>query len=184
MIFTILTGAKVAEQTIATEYRSNIQVKTSPSFVPPVRIFFEDFKDERPQPEQVGENLENKGKRVLILTGDPRAAGKLMRLGLRREFQKKGFQTIDQPDQAEKFIGGTIIKFWTVETNRYNTETQLRVEVRDSAGTIYFSRLITGVGKNFGRSLSPVNYNESFGDSPGHDHRGPFGRPGLSPGPG
>jgi hypothetical protein len=102
---------------------------------------------------------------VLVVTGDPRAAGQLVRTALQTELRKKGFQTVDQADRADKLLSGSILKFWTVETNRYHTQTELRVEVRDAGGKIYFSKVIAGVGKNFGRSLSEVNYNESFSDS-------------------
>ena len=72
---------------------------------------------------------------------------------------------MDQAGQADKIVGGSLVKFWTVETSRYNTETQVKMEVRDPSGRVTFSRLVTGTGKNFGRSLSETNYNESFSDS-------------------
>ena len=84
---------------------------------------------------------------------------------LTNEFRKKGFTLVDQAGQADKIVGGSLIKFWTVETSRYNTETQVKMEIRDPSGRVTFSRLVTGTGKNFGRSLSEINYNESFSDS-------------------
>jgi hypothetical protein len=165
LLLLVFQRAEGADRMIAAEYKPNAKVKTSPSHIPPVRIFFEEFKDERPQPQQVGENLENKAKRVLVVTGDPRAAGQLVRTALQTELRKKGFQTVDQGDRADKLLSGTILKFWTVETNRYHTQTELRVEVRDAGGKVTFSKVIAGIGKNFGRSLSEVNYNESFSDS-------------------
>ncbi len=72
---------------------------------------------------------------------------------------------MDQAERADKLLSGSILKFWTVETTRYHTQTELRVEVRDAGGKVTFSKVIAGVGKNFGRSLSEVNYNESFSDS-------------------
>ncbi|MBI5584401.1 MAG: hypothetical protein HY892_11305 [Deltaproteobacteria bacterium] len=165
LLLMALNGAEGAERTIAAEYKPNAKVKSSPASVPALKIFFEEFKDERPNPQQVGENLENKGKRVLVVTGDPRASGQLVRSALQTEFRKKGFQTVDQPERADKFITGSILKFWTVETTRYNTQTEVRVEVKDARSKVYFSKVLAGVGKNFGRSLSETNYNESFSDS-------------------
>jgi hypothetical protein len=166
IIFIFLTsGAKTAQQTISLEYKPNAKVKASPHTVPPLRIFFGDFKDERPDPRQVGENLEDKAKRVVIATDDPKAPGRLIESVLTNEFRKKGFRLVDQAGQAEKIVGGSLLKFWTVETSRYNTETQIKLEIRDSSGQVSFSRLVTGTGKNFGRSLSETNYNESFSDS-------------------
>jgi hypothetical protein len=166
IFFIFLTsGAKAAQQTISLEYKPNAKVKTSPASVPPVRIFFGEFKDERPDSRQVGENMEDKAKRVVIATDDPKASGHLVEAALTNEFRKKGFKLVDQAGQADKIVGGSLIKFWTVETSRYNTETQVKMEVRDPSGRVTFSRLVTGTGKNFGRSLSETNYNESFSDS-------------------
>jgi DNA-directed RNA polymerase subunit H (RpoH/RPB5) len=165
LLLMALNAAEGAERMIATEYKPNAKVKGSPAFITPLKIFIEEFKDERPNPQQVGENLENKGKRVLIVTKDPRAAGQLVRSALQTEFRKKGFQEVDQPDRADKILTGALLKFWTVETTRYNTQTEVRVEVKDARGKVYFGRVYSGVGKNFGRSLSEVNYNESFSDS-------------------
>ena len=166
IFFIFLTsGAKTAQQTISLEYKPNAKVKASPAAVPPLRIFFGAFKDERPDPRQVGENTEDKAKRVVIATDDPKASGQLVEAALTNEFRKKGFILVDQAGQADKIVGGSLLKFWTVETSRYNTETQVKLEVRDLSGRVTFSRLVTGTGKNFGRSLSETNYNESFSDS-------------------
>jgi len=57
-----------------------------------------------------------------------------------------------------------LVRFWTVETNRYNSQTQLRV--RSKTGTAgSTSAGLFRAGKNFGRSLSETNYNESISDS-------------------
>ena len=166
IFFIFLTsGAKTAQQTISLEYKPNAKVKASPASVPPLRIFFGEFKDERPDPRQVGENTEDKAKRIVIATDDPKASGHLVAAALAAEFRKKGFRLVDQAGQADKIVGGSLIKFWTVETSRYNTETQVKMEVRDPSGRVTFSRLVSGTGKNFGRSLSETNYNESFSDS-------------------
>ena len=166
ILFIFLTsGAKTAQQTISLEYKPNAKIKASPASVPPVRIFFGEFIDERPDPRQVGENTEDKAKRVVIATDDPKASGQLVAAALTNEFRKRGFRLVDQASQADKIVGGSLVKFWTVETSRYNTETQVKMEVRDPSGRVTFSRLVAGTGKNFGRSLSETNYNESFSDS-------------------
>ena len=166
ILFIFLTsGAKPGQQTISLEYQPNAKIKAFPASVPPVRIFLGEFKDDRSDPRQIGENLEDKAKRVVIATDDPKASGHFVAAALTNEFRKKGFKLVDQAGQADKIVGGSLIKFWTVETNRYNTETQVKMEIRDPSGRVTFSRLVTGTGKNFGRSLSETNYNESFSDS-------------------
>ena len=154
-----------AEQSIHLEYKPNAKLKRSPASVAGSKIYFEDFRDQRAQPRQLGENLEDKEKRVLVVTSDPQGAGHLVRSALDKEFRNKGFSVVGGPGSAEKIIGGTLIKFWTVETNRYNSQTQIKVEVKDKSGGIHYSKMVSGTGKNFGRSLSETNYNESISDS-------------------
>jgi hypothetical protein len=159
------SGARGPEQTIHLEYKPNAKVKRSPSSVPSQKIYFDEIRDQRPQPRLLGENLEEKDKRVVVVSSDPHAAGNLVKSALEKEFRNKGFSVVGSPGQAEKIIGGSLVKFWTVETNRYNTETLIRLEVRDRNGRVLFNRNYAGSGKNFGRSLSEGNYNESFSDS-------------------
>jgi len=147
------------------EYKPNAKVKKSPSSVPAQKIFFDEFRDQRSQPSLVGENLEDKGNRVVVVSSDPQAAGNLVKSALNKEFRNKGFSVVGSPGQAEKVVGGALVKFWTVETNRYNSETLLRLEVRDKNGRVLFQKNYSGAGKNFGRSLSETNYNESISDS-------------------
>ncbi len=157
--------ARGSEQTIQVEYKPNAKVKKSPSSVPSQKIFFDEFRDQRSQPRQLGENLEDRGNRVVVVSSDPQAAGNLVKSALSKEFRNKGFSVVGSPGAAEKIIGGSLVKFWTVETNRYNTETLLKLEVRDKNGRVLFQKNYSGSGKNFGRSLSETNYNESFSDS-------------------
>ena len=157
--------ARGPEQAIQLEYKPNAKVKRSPSSVPPQKIYFDDFRDQRPQPRQLGENLEEKDKRVVVISSDPQAAGNLVKSALNKEFRNKGFSVVGSPGQAEKIVSGMLLKFWTVETNRYNSDTLVKLEVRDKNGRVLFNRNYSGTGKNFGRSLSENNYNESISDS-------------------
>jgi uncharacterized lipoprotein YajG len=154
-----------AEQNIHLEYKPNTKVKRSPATVPGSKIFFGEMRDQRANPRQVGENLEDKEKRIVVVSPDPQGAGGLVRSALSKEFGSKGFAVVGGPGAADKIIEGALVKFWTVETNRYNSQTQLRLEVKDKNGGVHFSRTYSGSGKNFGRSLSETNYNESISDS-------------------
>ncbi|MBI5584400.1 MAG: hypothetical protein HY892_11300 [Deltaproteobacteria bacterium] len=164
-ITVLLSAAYGADHNISLEYKPNTKVKRSPATVPGHKIFFGEFRDQRANPRQVGENLEDKEKRVIVVVSDPHGAGHLVRAALSKEFGSKGFSVVGGPGLADKIIEGTLVKFWTVETNRYNSQTQLRLDVRDKSGGVVFSRTYSGSGKNFGRSLSETNYNESISDS-------------------
>ena len=161
----VLTGAKQAEKNFGLQYKPNNKVKVTPGPLPPVKIFIEEFKDERPNPQEIGENLEDKGKRIVIVTSGPKGAVHFIQSALTQEFKEKGFSLENQLTYAVKIIGGSLLKFWTVETNQYQSQSQIRIEVKDRHGQVYYQNTFSGTGKNFGRSLSEANYYESFSDS-------------------
>jgi hypothetical protein len=165
VVATTAPGVKAAVQTITPDFKPTISLKQTPAFVPPNTIFFDEFQDERPNPEQVGENIENKSQRILVSTGDPQAVRRWVSRVLAAEFKKKGFQVLDRPAQADKILTGSIVQFWTVETTRYATETRLRFVVKDRLGKVYFDRELAGKAKNIGRRLSAAHYNEGFSNS-------------------
>jgi len=53
----LTTGAKIAQQTISLEYNPNAKVQASPAFVPPVMIFFDEFKSETNYDESLNDSL-------------------------------------------------------------------------------------------------------------------------------
>jgi uncharacterized lipoprotein YajG len=152
------------EKAIQLRYKPNNEARVNPR-VPAVKIFLEDIRDARSNPRAIGENLEEEGNRVLITTADPQGAKNFVKSALVAEFSDKGFHLVDSSGQAGKIIAGTLVRFWTVETSRYNSQTHLKIEVKDKSGNTYLSKTYTGTGKNFGRSLSEQNYYESFSDS-------------------
>jgi uncharacterized lipoprotein YajG len=152
------------EKTIQLRYKPNNEAKVHPK-APAVKIYFEEFRDTRSNPRAIGENLEDESNRVLVTTSESNGARNFVKSALGTEFNRKGFQLVDSQGEAVKIITGTLVKFWTVETNRYNSQTQVRIEVKDKLGNTYLNKTYSGTGKNFGRSLSEQNYYESFSDS-------------------
>ena len=152
------------EKTIQLRYKPNNEAKVHPK-APAVKIFLDEFRDARSNPRAIGENLEDEGSKVLITTSDTNGARNFVKSALGTEFNRKGFQLVDSPGEAGKIVNGTLVRFWTVETNRYNSQTQLRIEVKDKQGNTYLNKTYSGTGKNFGRSLSEQNYYETFSDS-------------------
>jgi hypothetical protein len=153
------------EKVIQLQYKPNEKVKVQPRNVPSVKIYIEEVRDARPHPREIGENQEEKDQKVLIATSDGGGARQFVRSALNKEFRDKGFSVEDGSGQAQKIIGGTLMKFWTIETNRYNSQAQLRIEVKDKTGAVYFNKTYSGTGKNFGRSLNEQNYYESSSDA-------------------
>jgi hypothetical protein len=91
----------------------------------------------------------------------PRRSAKIWKIRIRN----KKFSVEDNAGAASKIVAGTLIKFWTVETSNYDSQTQIKIEVKDRNGRVQYNRTYPGVGKNRGRSLSDTNYNESISNS-------------------
>jgi hypothetical protein len=125
----------------------------------------EKVRDERPNPREIGENLENKDKRIVILTADEHGAAGFVQSVLKEHFRNKGFQVEENPSGEGKILRGSLVKFWTVEEKRYRSEVLVKLEVRDKANHLYYQRTYAGEGSNFGRSLSEGNYQESISES-------------------
>jgi uncharacterized lipoprotein YajG len=155
--------AKSDSLKIDLEFKPRESVKVQPKNVPPGKIFFEPVQDARPNSRAIGENLEDKGQKVSILASNEPSS--FVRSVLIREFRNKKFSVEDSAGTASKIVSGTLVKFWTVETSNYDSQTQIKIEVKDRNGRVHYSRTYPGVGKNRGRSLSDTNYNESISNS-------------------
>jgi hypothetical protein len=158
-------NAKSDSLTVDLEFKPRENVKVQPKNVPSGKIFFEPIQDARSNPRTIGENLEDKDQKVTIRASNNNEPASFVRSVLIREFRSKKFSVEDNAGTASKIITGTLIKFWTVETSTYDSQTQLKIEVKDRAGRVHFNRTYAGVGKNRGRSLSDTNYDESISNS-------------------
>ena len=157
-------GGEEEKKTIQVKFKPTAIIKKGPATTPGSKIFFEVFKNETGQPEQVGENLE-KGNTTRILTSDLEAPGQLVATAFKKEFQGMGFSLAEGPNQANRIISGAILRFWSLETKSYETVVRLKVLVKDQAGKVLLTKTYAGSSRRFGRSLSQDNYNESFSDS-------------------
>lgn len=153
------------DKEINLQYIPKDKVKVSPKILPIEKIYFEEVKDTRSSSREIGENKEDKRKTIKILASQEDGAGQLLLIVLKKEFQEKGFKIETNPLGASKIISTTLLKFWTLEESRYNTEIQLKIEVRDKMGESFFSKTYSSTGTNSGRSLSDVNYNECISEA-------------------
>lgn len=158
-------SAEAKDQTINLKYTPREKVKVKPRNVAAEKIFFEEVDDARSRPKEIGENKEDKSKPIKILTSKDDGAGQFTLSVLKTEFQEKGFKLENSPNEASKIVYTTLLKFWTVEDSNYNTEIQLRVEVKEKRGEVFFKKTYSSTGTNKGRSLSEGNYNECISDA-------------------
>lgn len=158
-------SAEAKDKTINLQYIPREKVKFNPKIVSTEKIFFEAIIDSRSQSREIGENIEDKKKPIKILTSREDGAVEFLLLILKKEFNEKGFKIETNPSGASKIISTTLLKFWTEETSTYNTEMQLRIEVKDKQGEPFFKKTYASASTNRGRSLSDGNYNECFSDA-------------------
>jgi uncharacterized lipoprotein YajG len=163
LLIPFILYAKPESLTVDLEFKPRDNVKVSPKNVPTGKIFFEPIQDTRSNPRTIGENLEDKNQKVTIRASKEPA--NFVRSALIKEFRNKKFSVEDNAGAAAKIITGTLVKFWTIETSNYDSQTQLKIEVKDKNGRVNYSRTYAGVGKNRGRSLSDTNYDESISNS-------------------
>ena len=163
LLFPLSLEAK--DLTINLKFTPRDKVKVKPRMVSTERIYFEEVDDSRSHPAEIGENRENKGKGVKILTSGEDEAAQFTLSVLKNEFQDKGFKIESSPNEASKIVSTTLLKFWTLEESTYNTEIQLKVEIRERRGETFFKKTYSSAGSNRGRSLSEVNYNECISDA-------------------
>jgi flagellar biosynthesis GTPase FlhF len=158
-------SVEAKDKVINLEYIPRDKVKVSPKNVPTEKIYFEEVKDTRSPVREIGENKENKGKTIKILISKDEEAGNFLLSVLKNEFLGKGFRVENSFNEASKIIGTTLLTFWTLEDSRYNSEIQLKFEIREKNGETSFQKTYSATGTNSGRSLSEGNYNESYSDA-------------------
>ena len=157
--------AKSDSLTVDLEFKPRENVKVHPKNVPTGKIFFEPIQDARSNPRIIGENQEDKDQKVTIRASNNNEPANFVRSVLIREFRSKKFSIEDNAGTASKIITGTLVKFWTVETSQYDSQTQVKIDVKDRTGRVHYSHTYAGVGKNRGRSLSDTNYDECISNS-------------------
>ena len=121
--------------------------------------------DERTQINQIGENIElsNSPPRPIFATGADPAT--FIREAIERELSDLGVNVVRDASSANRTLAFSIVKFYSVESNNYNTDVRANVQVKDGSGAVRFSGLVTGSNRRFGRSMSVDNYQEGFSDA-------------------
>ena len=165
LLIPFILYAKPDSLTVDLEFKPRENVKVHPKNVPTGKIFFEPIRDTRSNPRIIGENQEDKDQKVTIRASNNNEPASFVRSALIKEFRSKKFSVEDNAGSASKIITGTLVKFWTVETSNYDSQTQVKIDVKDRNGHVHYSRTYAGVGKNRGRSLSDTNYDECISNS-------------------
>lgn len=163
IVFPIIFSLSCSSKIIKLEYNTENEplIKVVPAYIPKSKIYFEKFNNKNEKPEEIGENIE--GRRIIVKVANPEEIVEVVKRAMNKEFKDMGFSVTDNKEIADKIIDGHMVKFWTTERNNYIAIVRLKIAVKDKMGKTVYEKMYSGSGKNFGRSLSKANYNETFG---------------------
>jgi hypothetical protein len=137
-------------------------IRPYPGTVPPARIFIGRFEDKRDRMDAIGVNVEHSNPVQIVAGSDP---AEFVRQTLAMQLRRAGLHVTDDPAQADRTITGDLTRFWVEESNNYQGEVAVTIRVSDHSGAIRWDGAAVGHGENFGRSLSPENYRQTFSDA-------------------
>lgn len=129
---------------------------------PGTKVHIAKIVDDRPDTKTIGENVEQKS-RPLPVYGVEQSAPAFLDSVMTTELGRAGISIVDRPEEATLVIATTLGKFFVTEAETYTAEISAKVEVRDKSGKTVFTGRITGVKTQWGKSLSPPNYQEVLG---------------------
>ena len=148
--------SNVTSLTVPLEYRPTDEGAGGGLTLPPAKIYVADVDDQRSNTQQIGENREDKP--IPVFPGDV-SPTKFVRDALIEEFRNDGMNVVDSPDDADRIVNVSILKFFVTEMNTYDAEVTLKAKITDKSGNVVAAEIIgRGDDSTFGRSLSPDNY--------------------------
>lgn len=119
--------------------------------------------DEREKKGEIGSNIEKKTP-VQVLT-DEKAVPVFVRERIVGLLKEVGVKVVDEPGAQDRVLAIKLHKLWVQESNTYQTDIRVSIEMRDVQGAVMGELLLSGANKKFGRSLSVENYQETISDA-------------------
>lgn len=128
-----------------------------------VRVRIDALGDARKNPQLIGENREDadEGKILPVTTKDDVAAWCTDRL--RYILEQLGFEVVE--GEGDVILTGQVRRFFVAETNTYEGDVGLKIEVKSQDARVLWSGIANGVANRFGRSYKLENYYEVMSDS-------------------
>ena len=158
-------GPKPSSVNVPMKYRptSQLNMNTFAGDLPEVSIHVGPVTDARDNRDQVGENLEEKKPVPVYATGvEPT---QFVHDVMRDLLSKTGINVTEDRAAADRVLLADLHRFWTQETNTYESEVRATVTVQDRNGTQLWKGIVNGTAERFGRSLKAENYQEVFSDA-------------------
>jgi hypothetical protein len=137
------------------------QVPASPGLklsLPPVA-------DERDVKDRIGQNTELAGKEPRPILATSVTPAEYMHSVLMQELTTAGYGPVPDGSGANRVLSVRLKRFFTTEANKYDCEVVVAAEVRDQSGAVLWKGDARGASENWGRSMSPKNYQGCFTDA-------------------
>jgi hypothetical protein len=157
-----LPGCKAPKPdlTVPLDYRpdTSLQPAVNLTGTQGVKLYLE-VLDERPDKTRIGENVEDEPPRP-IFAGPPEPA-EFVRNAVAHELSGVGIIVVPERAQAGRTLTLHLIRFWCAESSVYDADVRANADVMDGGKSLW-SAVVIGTKRNFGRSLSVLNYQETF----------------------
>jgi len=128
------------------------------------RVWINPVVDQHPEGSRIGISQEEDDAAVYFgPNGLPPAD--FMRAALVQVLPPYGVPIHNDPNTATHVLEIRMSRFWTVESNLYQTWITATVLLADRAGNILWQGDITGFGKRWGRTFQAESYMQSFSDA-------------------
>ena len=160
----VVTGLAVAApkllENVPLQWRATSELRLGAVQMAATPIQFEMFQDKRPQPDRIGENLEDDKPKPVTTADD---VGAFVGTHMRELFRQAGLNTVDS--NGGVIIRGEVTQFFVRETSTYHAEVAVHLSVVGADGAKRWSGTATGDAARFGRSYKLENYYEVLSDA-------------------
>ncbi|HTW93308.1 MAG TPA: hypothetical protein VMD30_00855 [Tepidisphaeraceae bacterium] len=132
--------------------------------LPNTKVYVAQIVDQRSNTTEIGENHQNE-KPIPIYAEDTKPP-EFLRKVMIEDFRNDGLNVVDSADDADRVVNITLQRFWVTETDTYDAQVTLIVQVTDKSGNVLASNMVArGESSTFGRTLSPENYQQVLSDA-------------------
>jgi hypothetical protein len=156
------TGSGAAAFTVPLALPDSLPAIAPRSFPysPGVSLFVLPADDAREDPSRIGVNTEGASPLPVLAAGMTPAV--FVRTAMVRELAETGLPVAPREDAATLVLRIRLVRFFAEEGNIYRGDVRATVELRDRTGAVLFATAVSGLARQWGRSLSEENYREVF----------------------
>jgi hypothetical protein len=110
----------------------------------------------------IGEHPDDKKPTVLVVTDSDVAA--FVTVQVTALLERFGVQQTTEASAA-RVLRLELLDLWVVDADSYRGTARLKVAITDADNNEVWTAIITGTGDNGGRSLKPLDYQETFSNA-------------------